>query len=107
MLPRGNAWVPDRFRLEKRLSAAAPTIPTVATRAAMVREGVGAPGELLLQLAPEQPEGNVGGPVRDATVMLAGAWVPVRSAWGMKPPSTMAARTSTRDQRQRTDMVPM
>ena len=107
MLPRGRAWAPDRFRLEKRLRAAAATIPSVATRAAMVKEGEGAPGELLVQLAPEQPEGNVGGPVRDATAMLAGVWVPVSSAWGMNPPSTIAARTTTRDQRQRTDMRPI
>ncbi len=81
-------------------------MPTmVAARAAMVRDGVGAAGELLPQLVPEQPDGNVGGPTGDASAWPAGVELPTRNAWGMKVPSTMADRTTTNDQRHRSGMA--
>jgi hypothetical protein len=77
----------------------------MAAKAAMVRLGVGAPGEPLLQLTPVQPDGAVGVPSVASAVGLTGKKGLLRSACGMKPPSTTAARTTTRDKRQRTDIV--
>ena len=107
VVPRGRACTRDRIRLDVRLAVALTARPAMATKAATVRTGMGAAGALRPQLAPEQPDGNVGGPSTKRAVMLAGGWLPARSACGMKPPSTVAARTTTRHQRHGRDMAPM
>src|ERR1017187_5034626 len=104
-VPRGSLWVRVRMRLDQPAPEVFRTVPARATSPAMVRTGVGATGALLLQLVPAHPEGNVGGPWRAMAVWLDTAWAPVRSDCGMKPPSTMAATTTTNDQRQRSDML--
>jgi hypothetical protein len=78
--------------------------PTVPSKAAMVRTGVGAAGVLRPQAVPAQPEGNVGGPSATRVVTLAGTWLSRSTAWGMKPLSTVAQNTTTRHKRQGNDM---
>jgi hypothetical protein len=71
----------------------------------MVRTGVGPAGVLRPQAVPAHPDGNVGAFSVIAGMALAGTWLPVSTAWGMKPLSTVAANTTTRHQRQRNDMT--
>ena len=71
----------------------------------MVRTGVGPAGVLRPQAVPAHPEGNVGASSVMTVVALAGTWLPVSTAWGMKPLSTMAANTTTRHQRHGNDMT--
>jgi hypothetical protein len=113
-VPRGSERRRVRMRRDTGPATALARTPAIPASAAIIREGVGATGVLLPQLAPEQPDGNVGGPAGEMATMLAGematmlagAWLPLRSACGMKPPSTTAARTTRSDQRQRRDITP-
>ena len=73
----------------------------------MVRTGVGPAGVLRPQAVPAHPEGNVGAFPVIAGMALAGTWLPVSTACGMKPLSTVAANTTTRHQRHRNDIPPI
>ena len=77
----------------------------MATTAAMVSTGVGAAGALRPQSSPVQPEGKVGDSEAERAVRSLAGWLPVSSARGMNPLSTVATSTTTRHQRHRDDMA--
>jgi hypothetical protein len=72
----------------------------------MARTGAAGMGVLRLQLAPAHPDGNVGGPVGATAAMVAVERLPFKNVCGSRLPSTTAARITTSDQRQRSDITP-
>ena len=114
-LPRGSRAAAERWRRVSRPAAAIESTPAMAAAATTVSAGATGEGTPLAHDESAQPVGTTGSatacgvktsgtlPLR---VFLAGTPAPERSAFGMRPMTTMAAKGPRKHQRHTRDMVP-
>ncbi len=114
-LPRGNIVAAERWRRASRAHAAMESTPARAAAATTVTAGATGEGTPLAHDESAQPVGVAGSatvcgvttsgslPLR---VLRAGTPAPERSAFGMRPMTTIAAKGPREHQRHTRDMIP-
>lgn len=114
-LPRGNTVATERWRRVSRLAAATASTPAKVAAATTVSAGATGEGTPLAHDESAQPVGTTGSAtargVKTADtlpprVFLVGTPAPERSAFGMRPMTTMAAKGPRKHQRHTRDMAP-
>jgi hypothetical protein len=113
-LPRGSSAAAERWRRVSRPEAAMESTPAKAAAATMVRAGATGEGTPLEHDESVQPAGRSGSAtvsgvktsgILALTALFAGTPASERSAFGIKPMTTMAANGPKRHQRHARDMV--